>query len=147
MRIIGECRYGIHDISRTELDPVFNLPRFNMPFELGLFLAAKQFGGDDHSKKRVLVLDTESYRYQRFLSDLNGMDITAHNHDRYVLARAVRNWLANVSRRRLVSDLRIANLLGRFLAQLPNLAENQGYELAHLPYVDFEYLVTDWLLS
>jgi len=37
-RIIKDCAYGIHDISKTELDPASNLPRFNMPFELGLFL-------------------------------------------------------------------------------------------------------------
>lgn len=29
--LIEECRYGIHDLSRTELDPVNHLPRFNMP--------------------------------------------------------------------------------------------------------------------
>jgi hypothetical protein len=44
-KIIGECRYGIHDISKTEPDADSGLPRFNMPFELGLFIAAKRFGG------------------------------------------------------------------------------------------------------
>ncbi|HET7464833.1 MAG TPA: hypothetical protein VFJ82_26555, partial [Longimicrobium sp.] len=33
-QIIRECRHGIHDISRTELDDRENLPRFNMPLEL-----------------------------------------------------------------------------------------------------------------
>ena len=37
-RIIAECKYGIHDICRTELDSATNLPRFNMPLELGIFL-------------------------------------------------------------------------------------------------------------
>lgn len=32
--IIEECTFGFHDISRTELDNEFNLPRFNMPLEL-----------------------------------------------------------------------------------------------------------------
>jgi len=41
-RIIGEAKYGIHDISRTEPDPENRLPRFNMPLELGMFLAAKR---------------------------------------------------------------------------------------------------------
>src|SRR5215203_6365251 len=36
--IVKECRYGIHDISRTEADGDPPLPRFNMPLELGLFL-------------------------------------------------------------------------------------------------------------
>ena len=29
-RIIEECKYAIHDLSRTELDPEHNLPRFNV---------------------------------------------------------------------------------------------------------------------
>jgi hypothetical protein len=37
MDIMRECDYGIHDISRVELDAVNGLPRFNMPFELGYF--------------------------------------------------------------------------------------------------------------
>jgi len=36
-RIIGESQYGIHDLSKTELDPESQLPRFNMPLELGSF--------------------------------------------------------------------------------------------------------------
>ena len=40
-RIIEECKFGIHDISEVGLDPVNNLPRFNMPLELGLFFGCK----------------------------------------------------------------------------------------------------------
>ncbi|MEK6375316.1 MAG: hypothetical protein AABO58_21790 [Acidobacteriota bacterium] len=43
-KIIASCKFGIHDISRTELDAGTDLPRFNMPLELGLFLGAKRFG-------------------------------------------------------------------------------------------------------
>lgn len=42
--IIERCRYGIHDISRTEVGGS-GLPRFNMPFELGLFMGSKRYGG------------------------------------------------------------------------------------------------------
>lgn len=42
--IVSECHYGIHDISYMELDPSTNLPWFNMPFELGIFLGCKEFG-------------------------------------------------------------------------------------------------------
>lgn len=35
-RIIQECKFGIHDISRVELNEN-GLPRFNMPLELGSF--------------------------------------------------------------------------------------------------------------
>jgi hypothetical protein len=76
-RLIGECRYGIHDLSRTELDPTHRLPRFNMPLELGLFLGAKRFGGNDHKQKNCLILDIEQFRYQKFISDLGGQDVRA----------------------------------------------------------------------
>jgi len=33
--MIKESRFGIHDISRTQLDPEHRLPRFNMPLEMG----------------------------------------------------------------------------------------------------------------
>ncbi|WP_232793168.1 hypothetical protein [Caulobacter hibisci] len=55
--VIEECRYGVHDLSRTELDTVHGLPRFNMPLELGIFLGAKRFGGEGHVGKRCLILD------------------------------------------------------------------------------------------
>lgn len=51
--IVGECRYGIHDISRTELDVSNNLPRFNMPLELGLFFGARKFGNKDQRTKKT----------------------------------------------------------------------------------------------
>ena len=44
-KIIAECRYGVHDISRTEVASASGLPRFNMPVELGMFLAANRFRG------------------------------------------------------------------------------------------------------
>ena len=44
LKLIGECRFGVHDLSRVQRDEPNNLPRFNMPFELGLFLAARHFG-------------------------------------------------------------------------------------------------------
>jgi hypothetical protein len=59
-----ECRFGIHDISRIEHDTVNHLPRFNMPFELGLFLGARHFGGRPQRGKHCLVLEAERYRYQ-----------------------------------------------------------------------------------
>src|SRR5689334_6364893 len=61
-RIIADCGLGIHDISRTNAHPLTGLPRFNMPLELGMFLAAKQFGGARQGKKMCLVLDSLPYR-------------------------------------------------------------------------------------
>ena len=57
--IISECRYGIHDLSRTTLDAANHLPRFNMPLELGVFLGAKRFGNAKQRSKSCLILDRD----------------------------------------------------------------------------------------
>jgi hypothetical protein len=72
VELIRECRFGIHDVSRTELDKVSSLPRFNMPLELGIFLGAMRFGSGKQRQKHSLVLDREPYRYQKFVSDISG---------------------------------------------------------------------------
>lgn len=145
--LIGECRYGIHDLSRTELDTAHQLPRFNMPLELGLFLGAKRFGGKAQSAKRLLILDVERYRYQRFISDLAGMDIHGHGGDAVEALRKTRDWLANVSRRQLPSADRVARLFQTFMADLPALAEDLEFDPANIPYVDFERMIVGWLLT
>jgi hypothetical protein len=145
--LIEECRYGIHDLSRTELDPMHQLPRFNMPLELGLFLGAKRFGGKHQMAKRVLILDVEQYRYQRFISDLAGMDIHGHHGDPSNALREVRNWLANVSRRELPSPDRVARVYEAFLADLPDLAAALDFHPNDMPYVDYERIVARWLVE
>lgn len=146
-RLIEECRYGIHDISRTELDPIYQLPRFNMPLELGIFLGAKRYGGTHQSAKRVLIFDIERYRYQRFISDLSGIDIHAHQGDPELAVMECRNWLANVSRRILPSGEKIARLRQQFLLDLPPLAERLEFAVDSIPYVDYERIVATWLVQ
>lgn len=93
-QIIASCRYGIHDISRTELDPKHRLPRFNMPLELGLFLGCQRFGATHHRRKCCLIFDREPYRYQKFISDIAGQDIAVHQTDPDNVIKRIRNWLA-----------------------------------------------------
>lgn len=145
-RIIEQSRFGLHDISRTQLDEGTGLPRFNMPFELGLFLGSKRFGGDEQRHKRCLLFDTEQYRYQQFISDLNGMDVTPHADDPRRMAECTRNWLATVSRRRSIPTA--AQLLGsfdRFFAGLDDIAAEAELDAATIIYPDFERLVLHWV--
>lgn len=145
--LIDECRYGIHDISRTELDAVNGLPRFNMPLELGIFMGARHYGGKVQKLKRLLVMDRDQYRYQMFISDLSGVDIHEHGGDPVRALEATRNWLANVSRRQLPSANRVAGIYASFCADLPALVAELGFEDAKIPYVDFERIVVSWLLT
>jgi len=74
---IQGCRYSIHDLSRVSLDrnPPFATPRFNMPFELGLAVAWEK---SNPAKHTWFVFETEDYRVQKSLSDLNGTDPQIH---------------------------------------------------------------------
>lgn len=47
MRMISECKYGVHDISRTGLYRSRRLPRFNMPLELGIFFGMQKIWQPD----------------------------------------------------------------------------------------------------
>jgi hypothetical protein len=41
-------------------------------------LGTKHYGAPRQREKRLLIFDTEQYRYQKFISDLAGMGIHAH---------------------------------------------------------------------
>ena len=115
--IIQSCRYGIHDISRTELDSENGLPRFNMPLELGIFMGAKRYGLKRQREKRLLIFDKDKYRYQKFMSDIAGMDIHAHGGKPDRALVETRDWLTNVSRRQLLggNELLALHRTGRSL--------------------------------
>jgi hypothetical protein len=91
-KLIEECRYGIHDISRIELNEN-GLPRFNMPFELGIFFGARRFGSKTQKKKNALVLEAKKYLYQQYISDLNGVDTKSHQNNPETAIAKVRDWL------------------------------------------------------
>lgn len=145
-RIIEQSPLSIHDLSRTELDGTHHLPRFNMPLELGIFLGAKRFGDEENRFKKCLVLDVEPYRFQKFISDLAGMDITDHGGDPRRMVGRVRDWLATVANRRSIpSTIGILASYDAFRAALPGIAGDNGLDLGNLAYADFERLVLSWV--
>jgi len=97
VRMIAGCDFSIHDISRVELDVHTQLPRFNMPLELGADLGLRLEGTAVQRRRKTLILDAEPHRYDASLSDISGMDIEAHNNDPEAIIRRIRDWL-NVHR-------------------------------------------------
>lgn len=146
-RIIRECQYGIHDISRVQLDAVNQLPRFNMPLELGLFLGAQEYGAGLQKQKRSLVLDTEPYRYQKFCSDIAGQDIRAHGDRPARVIAAVRAMLATAldGRSRLPGEAKIRARFAQFRRELPAICRRVHLRPAELQFVEFRFLLRDWL--
>lgn len=63
----------MHDLSRVTLSGTLEVPRFNMPFELGIGYALSRMA--PHS---FFVLEEKAFRLQASLSDLNGHDPHIH---------------------------------------------------------------------
>ena len=145
-RIIAESRYGIHDISCVQLDEVSGLPRFNMPLELGFFLGAKKYGAEGQKDKKCLILESEQYRYQQFISDLNGIDITSHDDRADNMVRGVRDFLHSNSRRKTIPTGRNLQLSYRaFTTARPELIRNADLGHDNIVFADLEQLVIEWV--
>jgi hypothetical protein len=67
------------------------LPRFNLPYELGLDIGCAEYGNKKSRSKKILILEREKYHYQKVISDIAGQDIADHNDDPETLIRKIRN--------------------------------------------------------
>lgn len=146
--MIQESQYGIHDISRTELDLVNALPRFNMPLELGVFIGASRYGNRQQKSKSILILDKEPYRYQKFVSDIAGQDIRTHNNDEKTVITEIRNWLSSESKRKSIPGG--ADIFGRyqkFQADFPALCMAARILPDEVAYNDYANFVSAWLTN
>ncbi len=144
--IINECKFSIHDVSRTELDPNTGLPRFNMPLELGMFLGARRFGGKQHREKSCLIMDTEQFRYQTYISDISGQDIKAHQNDPRRAVGLVRGWLNDASGRRTIpGGAVIWRRYQSYLAELPDLCADAGLAVDEMTFNDKANFASEWL--
>ena len=148
MNIISECKYGIHDISRVEIDTDTHLPRFNMPLELGVFLGGKFFGSRDQKAKRCLILDAEPFRYRQSTSDIAGLDIGYHLNNKRRAITCVRNWLAsNSGDRRLCSGSLIYRDYLDFHKALPSICNRDNLDRRELTFLDYNYLANEWCVQ
>lgn len=143
IRIMRGCSLSVHDISRTDLDHTSKLPRFNMPFELGLFL------GLDRGARKTrpsLILDAERYRYQQFLSDIAGQDIRAHAGDPLRVITHIRDWLNTIyPAERFMGGRAFGKLYTQFTEDLPKLLESSRLDASEITFVDWNWLISDWL--
>lgn len=147
-RLIGACRLGIHDISRTELDSRWGLPRFNMPLELGIFLGAKRFGTGDQRKMLGLILDREADRYQKFCSNIAGQDIRSHHGNPGEAVKLVRNWLQSATEAAQGLTPGGGVMVERheqFQSKLPWLCSQLRLVRDDLTFRDYSTLTTEWL--
>ncbi|MCA3554661.1 hypothetical protein [Aestuariivirga sp.] len=145
--LIAQCRLSIHDISMTELDEGSQLPRFNMPLELGLFLGAKKFGPPKQRQKRCIILDREPYRYQKFISDIAGQDIHAYGGDADRLVETIATWLRDQAKDPGVPGGRaISRDFRAFQRSLPDICAEIDIDPPELTFKDYRDLAASWIV-
>lgn len=145
-KIIEECRFGVHDISRTELDEAHSLPRFNMPLELGLFLGAKRFGSKLQKNKVAVIFDKEHFRYQKYISDIAGQDVRAHEGKPQLFIRRIRDALNTAKINGPISGAdAIIDSYNKFQDVLPDLRTELNLSENDITYADKTQMIEQWL--
>jgi hypothetical protein len=144
--LIGCSRLAINDLCRVDLDSATNLPRFNMPLELGIFLGARHYGQGRQKEKRCLILDRDRYRYRAFISDIAGQDIREHGEEPMKTVQIVRDWLRSQAQDPEIPGGRF--LIERYRAfrdELPELCRQARLDEDDLIWVEYTDLVWTWL--
>lgn len=146
---IKACKFGIHDLSRSKAMQKGEFPRFNMPYELGLDIGASEFGSKNLKTKKILILDSERYSYQKVLSDIAGQDISAHNNDPKTLVLRIRNWISNNRKNIPPSHNEIWIAFNQFTDDI-TLTLNKKYanlNLSELTIGDYCKFAKDWIAN
>ena len=147
-KLIRGCKFGIHDLSRSKPLKTGDLPRFNMPYELGLDIGALEFGSRKLKTKKILILETERFHYQKVISDISGQDIENHNDDPYTLITKVRNWFSVNFADHIVGQRAIWNAYNQFIDDLTTELKDEDYsdqEIEDMPIADFVKFARDWI--
>lgn len=125
------------------------LPRFNMPYELGLDIGCAEFGNKKFKEKKILILETDRYHYQKVLSDISGQDIENHDNDPATLIRKFRNWLSATDNNKTYPSGNVVWIAyNQFFADITKILSSKGFtdeEIENMPVSDFINFSKDWI--
>lgn len=147
-KLILKSKYSIHDISRSEVLQGKDVPRFNMPFEMGLDLGCQSFGKGKLMFKKCLVLEKTKHHYLKVISDIGGQDIENHDDEPQVLVRKVRNWFALVLHNHPPSPSLIWDIYNDFKSNLKERLKNESFsadDIESLPFSNYILLAKEWI--
>lgn len=148
--LIKTSKYAIHDISRSEPLKEGDLPRFNMPYEMGLDIGCQAFGGGKLKTKKCLILDKERYKYLQIVSDIGGQDIKDHDNDPQKLIAKLREWFSSVLQNHLPSPSVIWDNYLEFSIDVEEQLLNEGWtidDIGNLPYSNYIKLANAWIIK
>ncbi|MFL6201101.1 MAG: hypothetical protein ACJ76J_18175 [Thermoanaerobaculia bacterium] len=112
--LLSGCGSSLHDLSRVALSGPLQVPRFNMPFELGIaYCLGKQSG------HRFFVMEERAYRLQASLSDFNGLDPHIHEGTQEGILACLLDCFGTGGRTPAVKELKdLTNKLSRIILRL-----------------------------
>jgi len=144
LELIRACPLGIHDLSRVELTKK-SLPRFNMPFELGLYAGAKHFGDAHQQQKDFLILEGRRNQCQDSCSDLGGVDPMNHGGRPMKAVEHVRTWLNTHVQKGLPGPKALRGDYTSFNKDMPSIMADWRIRLNEVSFQDFKKAAGKWL--
>jgi hypothetical protein len=126
--LLASCESSVHDLSRVRLSGQFRLPRFNMPFELGMAFALTR-----NRSHKLFVLERQIYRLQASLSDLNGLDPHIHGGTQTGVLRCILDCFGTPSGS--PSFVLLRKLTARLNRVVSELQREQGLRTPFHPYM------------
>jgi hypothetical protein len=119
------------------------LPRFNMPLELGVFLARRY--GDMAQKRAALILDIEQYRYQLHFR-YRWPRHQSHCGDAATAIERVASWLrAQSSATNVPGGVAIAAEFASFQGALPAILTARAISREEMTFGDYLAIATAWI--
>ncbi|MFN4947376.1 MAG: hypothetical protein ACK5FG_11750 [Chryseotalea sp.] len=121
-----------------------------MPYELGLDIGCLEFGSRKLKTKKILILETERFHYQKVLSDIAGQDIENHDDDPRTLIRKVRNWFDSQRvRKSYPSPTEIWIAFNQFSADMNDelLGKYSQIDIDDMQVVEYLSFANDWIKS
>lgn len=140
--LIKESKYAIHDLSRITAKKKGEYYRLNMPFELGVDVGCRLFGGGKRFGKKCLVLEAEHYRYQAAISDLSNSDIAVHKNEPEEVVSAVRDWLNNEAQLTAAGPAKIWGAFNDFMADNYEELKARGFSDHNIKNLKVSELIT-----
>ena len=137
--------YSIHDISRIETQKG-GYPRFNMPFECGIDFGIK-ITNSNLSKKEILILEKEKYRYKEYLSDISGNDIEAHKNSPEIIMKSIRDWFRKKNKN-VPSHIKILDAYLKFKTNYDEILisnELDPEDINSIPFTEIIDIMKEWI--
>ena len=146
--LISQSKYGIHDLSRTGLDRLYRLPRFNMPLSWASFWV-RQGSGPQSNRRSAASSSTATDTAIRDSAPISPAMIFSRTADRIEeVIRGVRNWLSSDLTGQGVQIPGGSKMVARydeFRHRLPDLCHELKLSPRELIYKEYANLVVSWL--